>query len=302
MNSLMDPRKSPYRARKLAVRFLPARLKRGLLQSVELSYVARAYGKALTGQPGRLPDFVIFGAQRSGTTNLYDLLVRHPSVEAASHKEVHFFDLHYRRGERWYRGNFPSARRDSSGAAVVCGEATPTYIGYQSAPTRMRELMPNVKLVLLVREPVARAVSHYHHFCRLGNEHRSFEDAIEWEYGYLSSGKAPLLLDSPERGTDPIYLSLSAYAPQLERWFSTFPREQIFIAAAEELFENRDALLTNLAEFLELRAPFPPEAVPPKQFPYPEVADETRRRLIDLFAPYNQQLETLLARSFPWSG
>ena len=303
MKSLPERRPtSGYRARKLAVRLLPARLKRALLQAIELSYVARAYGKTVAGKAGRLPDFLIFGAQRSGTTNLYDLLVRHPSVNAASHKEVHFFDLHYGRGERWYRGNFPSQQRDSSGGALVCGEATPTYIAYGSAPARVRELIPDVKLVVLLREPVARAVSHYHHFRRLGNEHRSFEDAIAWEYGYLSSGNRPLLLDSPERGSDPLYLSLSAYAPQLQRWLSTFPREQIFIAAAEELFENRDVILASLGRFLGLRSPFPPDSVPPKQFPYPEVAEETRLSLTGFFAPFNRELESLLERSLPWSS
>jgi hypothetical protein len=293
---------SGYRARKLAVRLLPAPLKRALLQAIELSYVARAYGKTGAGRAGRLPDFLIFGAQRSGTTNLYDLVVRHPSVSAASHKEIHFFDLHYGRGEHWYRGNFPSARSDSSGGALICGEATPTYIAYQSAPTRVRTLMPEVKLIALLREPVARAVSHYHHFRRLGNEDRSFEEAIAWEYSYLSSGNRPLLLDSPERGSDPLYLSLSAYAPQLKRWLATFPREQIFVSPSEDLFENRDAVLASLGRFLELRSPFPPLTVPPKQFPYPEVAQETRRRLTDLFAPYNRELESLLERPLPWSG
>jgi hypothetical protein len=291
---------SGYRARKLAVQLLPAGLKRALLQGIELSYVARAYLKAVAGQAGRLPDFVIFGAQRSGTTYLYDLLVQHPSVHAASHKEVHFFDYHYRRGERWYRGNFPSAQQDGNGGGLVCGEATPTYVAYESAPARVRELMPDVKLIALLREPVARAVSHYHHFRRLGNEQRSFEDAIDWEYGYLSSGNRPLLLDSPDRGSDQLYLSLSAYAPQLELWLSTFPREQLYIAPAEELFENRDAVLADLATFLGLRYPFPPQSVPPKQFPYPEVAEETRRRLTELFAPYNRTLESLLGRLLPW--
>jgi len=97
-------------------------------------------------------------------------------------------------------------------------------------------------------------------------------------------------------------LSLSAYAPQLERWLSTFPREQIFIAAAEDLFEDRDALLASLGRFLELRSPFPAETVPPKQFPYPEVAEETRRRLTDLFAPYNRELESVLGIRLPWFG
>jgi hypothetical protein len=299
-----SPEPSPtsrYRARKLAIRFLPARLKRPLLQAIELSYAARAYGKTFAGRTGRLPDFLIVGAQRSGTTYLYDLLVRHPSVSAASHKEIHFFDLHYRRGETWYRGNFPDARRNSGGGASVCGEATPTYIAYESAPRRVRGLIPDVKLIVLLREPVARSVSHYHHFCRLGNEGRSFEDAIAWEYDFLSSGNRPLLLDSPRRGSDPLYLSLSAYAPQLEYWLSTFPREQLFIAPAEELFESREAVLTGLGRFLELRSPFPAQTIAAKQFPYPEVEEETRRRLADLFAPYNRELESLLERPIAWS-
>ena len=130
---------------------------------------------------GALPDFVIIGAQRSGTGRLYGLLTRHPDVERASVKEVHYFDRpdNFRRGIEWYRRRFPARRRGSQ--RHITGEATPSYLVDPPVPERIAEAVPEVRLIVLLRDPVARAYSHFHMAYRKGNETRSFEEAVEEE-------------------------------------------------------------------------------------------------------------------------
>src|SRR5215216_7751234 len=141
------------------------------------------YGRA-TAKLRPLPDFLVLGAQKAGTTALYAYLRRHPQIAGPSWKEVSFFDRHYARGESWYRGNFPSrpatwlARR-RAGAEPIVGEASPGYLFHPHAPQRVATLLPNVRLIALLRDPVDRALSHYHHELALGRESLSFEEAIE---------------------------------------------------------------------------------------------------------------------------
>ncbi|HEX9782521.1 MAG TPA: hypothetical protein VGA56_07280, partial [Opitutaceae bacterium] len=104
-----------------------------------------------------MPDFIILGAQKAGTTSLYAYLLEHPQVLPARKKEVHYFDLRYERGERWYRSHFPSqramqARGRSLGNRVITGEATPYYLFYPRAPERVASVVPNAKFIVLLRD------------------------------------------------------------------------------------------------------------------------------------------------------
>ncbi len=113
-----------------------------------------------------LPDFVVIGAQRSGTTSLYNNLVEHPQIASCIRKEVHYFDAYFERGSYWYRGHFPRAaelRRLARrhGAPVLTGEATPMYLFDPPCRRRLAELVPDAKLLVLLRDPVAREYSQY---------------------------------------------------------------------------------------------------------------------------------------------
>src|SRR5437899_5084217 len=112
------------------------------------------YGR-LTSFARPLPDFLIIGAQKAGTTALYAYLRRHPNVTGPPWKEVSFFDRHYARGERWYRGNFPNVLL-TRGRLV--GEAGPSYLFHPLAPDRIAALVPRARLITLVRDPVDRAL------------------------------------------------------------------------------------------------------------------------------------------------
>src|SRR6266480_7948081 len=141
----------------------------------------RAYGRA-TASLRPLPDFLILGAQKAGTTALYAYLRQHPEITGPSWKEVSFFDRHYARGEAWYRGNFPNSLR---ARGKLVGEASPSYLFHPLAPERVAGLVPEAKLIALVRNPVDRAYSHYQHEVALGREPLSFEDAVAAEYERL---------------------------------------------------------------------------------------------------------------------
>ena len=117
---------------------------------------------------GGLPDFIIIGAQKSGTTSLYRFIVKHPAIAPATKKEVHYFSIWYKFGELWYRSHFPTnlSRYNfykRTNQKLLSGEASPVYLFYPVVPGRMKELLPDVKLIVILRNPVDRAYSHYHH-------------------------------------------------------------------------------------------------------------------------------------------
>ncbi len=117
------------------------------------------------GQPRALPDAVILGAMKSGTTSLHNYLVQHPGVIEPLRKEVHYFDVNLERGERWYRAHF--GREGEPGLNL---DSSPYYLFHPAVPRRLHDLLPDAKLVVLLRDPVRRAYSHYWHERDKGRE------------------------------------------------------------------------------------------------------------------------------------
>ena len=138
-----------------------------------------------TGQNPTMPDFIIIGAHRCGSTSLYKYLVKHPAIAPAVRKEIHFFDRNFRKGVAWYQAQFPSLSfgvRQILKRHFVTGEATPYYMFHPHVPRRIFEAAPQAKIIAVLRNPIDRALSHYHHVVALGREPLPcFEDAIEQE-------------------------------------------------------------------------------------------------------------------------
>src|SRR5215212_6336788 len=122
---------------------------------------------------GGLPDFVLIGTQKGGISFFYRLLSNHPLVRPAATKELHFFDRNkvFDRGEDWYRRCFPESAR-VGGQRTVTGESSPSYLFSAQVPARMAEVIPDAKLVALLRNPIDRAYSHYQMQVRRGTEER----------------------------------------------------------------------------------------------------------------------------------
>jgi len=198
---------------------------------------------------GQLPKFLGIGAQKGGTTTLQCLLEQHPQVFVPPRKELHYFSLHYGEGEAWYRRQFADARSNQ-----LCGEITPYYLFHPVAPQRVKALLPNVKLIVLLRDPVERTLSQVFHSRRLGLEPLPLEAALDAEIERLKGAEA--LLDSPngrhQSHQEHSYVARSRYELQLQRWSSLFPRDQFFVQRSEDFFEQPQKVWAQLCEFLQI--------------------------------------------------
>jgi hypothetical protein len=257
----------------------------------------RTYGLA-TANVRPLPDFLILGAQKAGTTALYAYLRWHPHVTGPSFKEVSFFDRHYARGERWYRAHLPLRRR-----GAIVGEASPSYLLHPLAPERVGRMLPNARLIALLRDPVERAFSHYQHEVALGREELSFEDAVDAEDERMR-GEVERMLREPSYFSHPwwnyTYVARGLYAEQLERWFAAFPREQLLVLLTDELADDTAGTYRRVLDFLGA-APHGLDAYP-RIFDrdYAEMSAAMRARLAAVYEDPNRRLASLLGRDLPW--
>lgn len=284
--------------------------------------VIRRYGMTTaTARPG--PDFLLIGAKRGGSTSFYYTLLAHPRVmplfpaarllpKAAHTKGVHYFDTHYARGMGWYRSHFPTAaaRRIAArraGGRVVVGEGSPYYLFHPLAAERAGRDVPHAKILLILRDPVERAFSHYRERRRQDAEPlATFEDALAAEADRLdgeSERIAARLGYASYAHEQQSYRAQGEYAPHLRRWMEHFPADRFRVLVAEDFYADPQAVCDEAAAFLGLpAAPLPPSARKVwNAAPSQDLAPGTRRRLAEHYAPFNADLEDLLDRDLPWS-
>ena len=177
-----------------------------------------------------LPDFIIIGAMKSGTSTLFDWLLQHPEIIGSHKKEVHFFDRHYREGERWYRAHFPYACNVRQGS--VTGEASPFYLLGPPIAGRIHTLIPDVRLIAILRNPVDRAISHYFHSTRSGKESLPIMEALAVEDARTASAWDRALQGDcrfDRQLTWFSYQKRGLYLEQLQRYWQVFRKENIYI-------------------------------------------------------------------------
>ena len=282
-----------------------SRVPEPLAAAVKAAYVG---ARMLNAGDRPLPDFLIIGAQRCGTTSLYRYLAQHPQViGAAPSKGVHYFDMNHERSLRWYRAHFPTARRRDRAGRAVTGEASPYYVFHPHGPDRARAAVPNARLILMLRDPVVRAFSQYQQeYARGFEDAESFEEALDLEEGRLAGERERMLADA---GYDSralqhhAYVARGEYASQLEAWRERFAPEQIHVVIAEEFFADPAAAYAGVLEFLGLdMPPRPPQFKAFNARPAGGMAAETRERLAAHFAEPNRRLEEMLGRALDWSS
>jgi hypothetical protein len=271
---------------------------------------ARMRWRSLTRSARMLPDFLILGGQRCGSTSLYTMLGEHPQVMEASHKEVHFFDNNHLRGEDFYRRVFPlrahaAARERYLGNRVVTGEATTYYLAHPAVPERVAALLPEARLIAILRDPVDRAHSHYQLSVRAGREPLSFEEALAAEPQRLAGEHQRLLEDPSYRGYAHRYHSYRTrghYLEQLEAWWEHFPPRQLLVLRSEDMFAEPAAVYRQAAAFLGLE-PDPRRTFAARnRVDYDTMAPATRAELRASFAEPNRALEQRLGRSMDWQA
>lgn len=176
-----------------------------------------------------LPNFIIIGAMKCGTSSLYHYLQLHPEVGMSEIKEVDYFvaENNFDRGAVWYESQF-------KGDFKKYGEASPNYSKahyFKGVPQRMFELLPDVKLIYLVRDPIERIISHYTHNYSEGREHRSIEEVLGGS-------------------RDNHYLMCSKYYWQLEHYLNYYPADQILVIPSYVLKNERRHALERIFEFI----------------------------------------------------
>ena len=252
-----------------------------------------------------MPSFMIIGTQRGGTSSLYKYLEGHPDLDASIRKETEYFSRRFSESEGWYRAHFGFAtgRRGRR----LAFEATPDYLFYPPTPERVAERLPDARFVVLLRDPVERAYSHYCHMARLGFEQLSFDDALACEAGRLASDEAELDRDSTFFCRDLLRFSYAArgrYADQLERWFAVSDPSRFLVLRSEDLFEDPAAGLADVIAFLGVR-PWQPrtfqnfsrEPVDPTDRSISPSAAAFLRRTLE---PQVRRLERLVGKSMDW--
>ena len=259
-----------------------------------------------------MPDFLIVGTQRGGTTSLYRYLAQHPDMAPTLvSKGVRYFDAEYARGTSWYRGHFPlrahaRAHQSLRHASLITGEGSPYYLFHPLAAERAAATVPRAKIIAMLRNPVSRAYSHYQHEVDGGFEDLpTFEQAIEAEPTRLTGEAERLVSDGTATSyahRHHSYLARGRYAEQLEVWLRHFPREQVHVLRSEDLFGEPETTYADVLAFLELRPHSLSDYKPYNAHRAPKGMEaQTRERLESAFAGPNRDLAGLLGDRFTWS-
>lgn len=274
---------------------------------------ARLKLRRVTASRRVLPDVLIIGAQRCGTSSLYKYLGAHPQVIPSLRKEVEYFSTSFLEGEDWYRAHFPLkerifVRRVIGSGAPITFEATPDYLLDPRAAERAAHLVPEARIIVALRNPVARAFSQYQHNRRLGLEPLSFEEALDCESERID-GEVERLLEDPAYRAYPLrrhgYVARGKYAEQITRWQAWFPPEQILFVRFEDLTADPRATLLAIERFLGLD-PWQPKSFANHSYGRSgrveanAMAGSTQQRLEQVFAPYDEQLDSLVGFQPGW--
>lgn len=262
--------------------------------------------RLLTSRYRVLPDFVIIGAMRAGTSTLYRYLRYHPQTKGCPPDEVHFFDRVYDKGVNWYRAHFPfefQLKGKNGEKIFITGEKTPRYLSDPYVPERVKKIIPEAKFIALLRNPIDRAYSHYQWSVRRGYETLSFEEALDVEEERLQELEERVKKEELWRQPGYRWFSYKTrgkYAEQLKNWFKYFPREQFLIIKSEDFYQNSREVFMQVLEFLGLEHWYP-ENIPPVKSPkYPPMSEKARKMLEEYFAPLNEEIERLLNIKFNW--
>jgi len=257
------------------------------------------------------PDFVIVGAQRCGTTSLFRALNKHPAMmpNVINAKGIHYFDTSYHRDLAWYLAHFPThverkSHADKVGHKAIVGEASPYYLYHPAGAERMARAIPDAKIIVLLRDPVKRAISHHLHMVFEGHEPiEDIDQALDMESSRLEGIEQHLL-------TEPSFVSRSHqhysyterghYARQLEKFFEHYDRNNVLVMTTDKLISDSQSSLSTIQSFIGLE-PDPSIQLEKRNAsssfqPQPE----TIQRLTDVFAESNKRLANVVNIEIPW--
>ena len=268
--------------------------------------------RKMTSRLRSLPDFIIIGVGRAGTTALYSYLIQHPSIVAASTDnnesvaDLHFFEYMISNNIQWYKSHFPIlfSKSKNQKNSFITGEYTSTYIYHPDVPKRIFNLLPKIKLIVILRNPIDKAYSAYQQQFRFGEYTTSFEDTVNAEFRRINLNK-----DFPELNSNNYdfenfvaqnIIRHGIYADYLETWLKIFDRKQILILNSEDLKNSTKETLHRVFHFLNVSNYDIANTSQVNVGKYSPINKITRKKLIEFFKPHNQRLNKLLDTEFDW--
>lgn len=255
-----------------------------------------------------LPDLIVIGVGRGGTTSLYHYLDQHKCISKSAYDEIGYFDDNYNLGINWYRSMFPTIFHKkkiiSKYGKFLTYEVTPWYIRRPWIIERIHDILPTVKIIAVLRNPVDRTYSHYHMAKRNQIISNSFDKIIDSDINFLNNSKNIQNFNNEyyKEIVQNSFLARGFYAEQLENWFKVFPREQILIISSEELAENTQSTLDLIFKFLNLKPQKIPNLKKMNVAKYPPMSVKTRNKLNKFFQNYNENLFELVGKRFSWEN
>ena len=254
-----------------------------------------------------LPDFILIGGTRSGVMTLTKYIHEHPNVYTV--RNIHFFEYTSTNNIEWYKRHFPTSLwknyfKSRYNQKLVVGESTGTYLFHPDVPKRIREHVPNVKLIAMLRNPIKSCYSTYNHYRNEGLESASFENAIKMEIERIKIGdeRKELRTNNPnfDNNVNFHYLRHGHYAQKLKNWFKLFPKEQILILINDEFNADIDKTLKKTFKFLDLSNYTVKNKIKHNVGKYPKMQESARKLLLDYFRPHNQELYKLIGKDLDW--
>ena len=253
-----------------------------------------------------LPDFIIIGAQKSGTSSLYYYLSQHPHLMPSHRKAVHFFDGglnpnvdNFKKGQAWYRSHFPLKRNINNYQKAF--ESSPLYLFNPLVPKRIYELIPEVKLIAVLRNPTERAISHFFHEKRNDRESLPILEALQAEEERLR-----LVIDKQDYKNDIFgyhsYKKRGLYHEQLKRYLNYFSMNNILVINSTTFFAEPDDTLRRVFDFVGVDTEFTVTDLKPRNVGSnrTEISQDVHEYLEDYFRPHNQALYELVGQNYGW--
>jgi len=267
----------------------------------------KKFYRNLTSSSRVLPDFIIIGAGRAGTTALYTYLIQHPSIITASTDndepvaDLHFFEYMISDKISWYKSHFPRKSKNS----FVTGEFTSTYMYHKKVPERIFNLIPKIKLIVILRNPIDKAYSTYNQQSHFNEVTSSFEETIKAEFARIDLIKNHIEYTNNNPNFDNYVeyniIRHGIYFNYLEKWFKIFPKKQIFVVDSNELENFPQQTLNKVFEFLNLSPHEIPNLAKVNIGKYSPMTESTRQSLIEFYKPHNAKLNNLLGTNFDWN-
>jgi hypothetical protein len=245
-----------------------------------------------------LPDFIIIGVQKCGTTSLYNYLTQHPEIESAISKQPHYFDINFGKKIIWYKSHFPLYIKKVFYKKIlkkqfITGEASTDYINHPLVSKRIKESLPNVKIIIILRNPVKRTCSHYQMNKKTNDEKLPILSALKKDLEQRPKKEKEVKekgIFFSEYFKKFEYLGRGEYVRQIEEWEKLFPKNQILILKLEDLENKPQDSLNEIFRFLNVKNHKFKKFNKQNVGKYDKIEPKVETFLEDYFKPYNKIL------------